>query len=59
MESEKERRKENEKERRCFIINTVLFVPLLILNFFAYGILGVVDMLNVYKRQAKEIFKKY
>ena len=37
-----------------FAINVILFIPLLVLNFFAYGIDGCVRLINEMNRYAKK-----
>lgn len=37
-----------------FVINVVLFIPLLVLNFFAYGIDGCVRFVNEMNKYAKK-----
>jgi hypothetical protein len=42
-----------------FIANTILFVPLLVLNFFAYGVNGCVELCKDMHKNAKEyLFNK-
>lgn len=41
-----------------FISNVILFIPLLVLNFFAYGIDGCVRLINEMNRYAKKYASK-
>ena len=43
--------------KKQFIANLVLCVPLLVINFFVYGINGCVDFINDMKTYSKELFK--
>ena len=41
-----------------FIVNVILFIPLFVLNFFAYGVDGCGRMIKEMDKYAKKYFKK-
>ncbi len=41
-----------------FIVNVILFIPLFVLNFFAYGIDGCERLIKEMNKYARKYFKK-
>ena len=57
--NQKEKKKEVKKmTKNQFIANVILFIPLLVLNFFAYGVDGCVRFFNEMNRYSKKYLVK-
>ncbi len=40
--------------KKQFYLNIILFIPLVVINFFAYGVTGYIDFVKMLKKYSKK-----